>query len=406
VSWTTLALSAALAASSYVAPIAAADEISATAPSASAEQIAALIRQLGSDRFSAREAASDQLAQIGLPAFGALEEASRSRDREVRYRAERILTLIRRNDLERRLAAFVARTGKADDQLPAWSRFRAAHGDTTLSRQLFVEMQRAEPELLAALDNNPRDAVELLGRRLAERQAGQLRPGSAALAIPPAELCAHLFVAGEPDAPLSSISLALIFGQCRQLSLSPREAAGTEDLVRRMLGRAIARTDARAAATAFALAVQFDLKEGLVPAVKLLEEPTAPANQSGQLAALNYIARMGDESHLGAVERLLENATVLQKVRLGGVEREWQLRDAALATLVLLTRQDTKEYFKAPTGVNVQQFSLSVLSAGFDNDEQRQAAISKWKDFASKRPKARAPAKDQPAAPAPQPKMP
>src|SRR5262245_38530451 len=79
-------------------------------------QIDALVRDLGSERFAAREAASDRLARIGLPAFSALEEASRHSDREIRFRAERILTLIRKNDLERRLAAFAAGTGKGDEE--------------------------------------------------------------------------------------------------------------------------------------------------------------------------------------------------------------------------------------------------------------------------------------------------
>src|SRR5262245_45610322 len=75
-------------------------ELPPAAAGASPEQIATLIQELGSDRFSTRESASDRLARIGLPAFTALEEASHHADREIRFRAERILTLIRKHDLE------------------------------------------------------------------------------------------------------------------------------------------------------------------------------------------------------------------------------------------------------------------------------------------------------------------
>jgi hypothetical protein len=54
-----------------------------------------LIRQLGSDDFHQREAASEGLARIGEPALAALRKAKASaRDLEVRRRAQRLIVSI------------------------------------------------------------------------------------------------------------------------------------------------------------------------------------------------------------------------------------------------------------------------------------------------------------------------
>ena len=65
------------------------------ADKADAAAIKRLVEELGADEFAAREAATEQLTQIGLPAFKAVEEAIQHPDREVRYRAERVLAALR-----------------------------------------------------------------------------------------------------------------------------------------------------------------------------------------------------------------------------------------------------------------------------------------------------------------------
>jgi hypothetical protein len=64
-----------------------------------------LVRQLGSDRFEEREAASKALAAIGLPAFGALRDALGDEDAEIRRRAELLLDRLRPRMLNRARSA-------------------------------------------------------------------------------------------------------------------------------------------------------------------------------------------------------------------------------------------------------------------------------------------------------------
>ncbi len=402
------ALTVALAFSALDA--AAAEPAAATKPGP--EQIASLVRDLGSDRFSTREAASDRLARLGLPAFTALEEATRHTDREIRFRAERILTVIRKNDLERRLAAFVAGTGKEDYDLPAWSRFSKGYGDSEASRQMFVEMQRAEPELLSALEREPRAAVEVLGRRLAERMMNQARVINTNLPSASAgEVSAYLFVAAEEDATVSASSLQLLlslsYQPVRLMIRSPKQG----ELTKKMVANVIRRCDVDAALSWMGLARELELKEGLVLALKVLERHDR-LNQSMAsvlAAALACIADLGDESQVPAVEKLLDNKIKMSTGSVSVIEngqrviraKEMQVRDAALATLVMLTKQDAKEYYgqeiAARNAANPSYSTFPALIVGFETGENgetlRAAAQKKWADYKARQ-------KEPPAAPA------
>jgi hypothetical protein len=66
------------------------------AKNADADRIDKLIEQLGSAKFSEREAASKELEKIGVPALDALQKAAKSTDLETRRRAQSIIAKVRR----------------------------------------------------------------------------------------------------------------------------------------------------------------------------------------------------------------------------------------------------------------------------------------------------------------------
>jgi hypothetical protein len=394
---------AAVVAAACLARPAAAD---VTAPAkASPEQIAILIRELGHERFATRESASDRLARIGLPAFAALEEATRTGDREVRFRAERILNRIRKSDLERRLAAFIAGTGGDDYELPAWDRFQKRYGDSEVSRRMFVEMQRAEPELLATLQRDPRAAVEVLGRRLQERSmipvrgVGQM-PGT----VSTPELSAFLFVAAEEDTPVSTNSQYFLLQFCRQPAFSEALRSPQDgELAKKILGGVIRRAEGEASLYAMQLAIDYELKDGLTPALKIIEQHGTWNAASGTMAimALGCVASTGDASHVPLLEKLLDNQTqiytssvrVVQNGQPTMITKEVQVRDAALASLVMLTKQDMKDYYDEAENARVaasRRQPLQVQVIGFDvkAPQKREAALKKWADYkARQKPK-------------------
>lgn len=358
-----------------------------------------LIAQLGDAKFAARKSAADQLAKIGLPAYQALEDATHDGDREIRYRAEKLLSLIRQNDLNRRLTIFLASLDSPEDRtLPSWSRFKAAFGNSATTRSLFVEMQRAEGELLAQLHNEPRQATELLGKKTLEYASDLNRLSREKGSLPLGQIAAVLFVAGEPDVKPSSNTVALLlqFGtQPAIRDLAPltnstdKETAEKVVAVRKLLGTVISRAEGVATQQAVQLAANYDLKQGLAPALKMLEAPGRIRFTIQQSMLL--VVKYGDETHLPALEKLFTDNTLLSTSSSGGVRREIQVRDSALAAAVLMTKQELKDYFSLPSNLNLQQGqgtgiqSTAYLMAGFPNDELRLKSFKQWEIFKEKK---------------------
>jgi hypothetical protein len=367
------------------------------AKSATPERIAELISQLGNDEFTLRETAAEELTQIGLPAFAALEAAGKNPDREIRYRSLRILGLIRHEDMQRRLEAFLAGKEDEDYQLPGWARFKKSYGEDAQSRALFVEMQRADPDLLQALEEGPQRAAEAVSQRSIQfQQALQL---GAQQQAPLGQVAATLFVSAEEDVSLSVQTMTMVLNQCFQqayrdtLTNSPRR-----DLPRKMLGSIIRRSEGTAAYTALNVAYQLNLPEGIEPAVKLLNNPTQPYMLP---QALMLVARSGDAAHLPAIEKLLGNKTMITRSTEANkkITYELQVRDAALAAAVLLSKQELKAYFEGakdqPQPGDFQQIFFNPRLIGFADEQARAAANEKWTKYRAESSK--------PPAPSPQP---
>lgn len=369
-------------------------------PVADPARLAALVAQLGSEDFSEREAASEALMRVGLPAFGALEAATEHPDREVRYRSVRILAQIRELDLQRRLDAFLSGKEEPDEYpLPGWSRFEKAYGDTSHSRQLFVDLQRADPELMQALEREPKSAAELLGQRTQQHQDA-LRFGGGQQQLTLGQIMTMAFVAAQEDLTPADHTLSMVLGYCQQ---SPyREAMNNptkREIPRKMVGALIRRSEDNSAYQAMMLAITYSLDDGLVPAVRILKQGARVPHMS--LYALMTVAKLGDRSHLPLVEKLLDDKSVVTRTQQNKVIHEIQIRDAALAAGVLLTKQDLKAYYpdrgEFPTS-DPQQVFFNPKLIGFspeptpgDGQEQKEdpraAVLKKWQEFKARQPR-------------------
>jgi hypothetical protein len=367
--------------------LSAADETPGAA--ATPEHIVELIGQLGNDEFTLRETATEELTRIGLPAFAALEAAGKNPDREIRYRSQRILGLIRQLDMQRRLEAFLS--GKDEEegyQLPGWSRFKKSYGDDQQTRTLFVEMQRADADLLRALEEGPRFAADAVAQRTSQfQQSLQLGLQQQASL---GQVSATLFVAAQDDVALSAQTMSLVLNHCFQQS--QRELltnSSQRELPRKMLGSIIRRTEGQAAYTAISVAYQLNLPEGIEPAVKVLTNPAQPYMVP---QALMLVAKSGDAAHLLAVEKLLENKTVITRATEGNksVTYELQVRDTALAAAVLLSKQELKDYFdpQAQQLTDFQQIFFNARLIGFADEATRAKSFDKWAQFRGTQPKA------------------
>jgi hypothetical protein len=353
-------------------------------PKPQATRTEALIEQLGSAEFAERESATDELTRMGLAAFSALETAATHPDREVRFRVQRILGTIRELDLQRRLDAFLAGKEEGEYALPGWSRFKKSYGDDGAARQLFVELQRTDGDLMRALEDNPRSAADLLLARTQQQQLLQ-RSGMQSMSLP--QIVSWLFVASEEDVALQTQTMSMVFNACHHQALrdalnDPKRKA----IPRKMLGSVIRRSEDWAAYNAMILATNFELEEGLIPAEKILKNGAGAPHMSQY--ALMTVARLGNESHLPLVEKLLEDQGVVTQMQQDKVKWVVQVRDAALATAVLLTKQDFKDYFtgrpELPAGSNLQQVFFNPRLIGFEDDQQRSAVFKKWTEYKAK----------------------
>ena len=349
------------------------------------ERVNKLIADLGNTEYTVRESATEELARIGLAAYSALEAAANHPDREVRYRSQRVLGIIRRHDTERRLEAFLSGQETSNEYpLPAWSRFRKAYGDGGEQRRLFVEMQRIEGEFMRAMEENPRRAAEMLTQRVL-----QARNSQQAVSQPPSigQVTASLFVAADPEVSLPDEALAALFGQCFQVR-DLIEGNRRGDIPRKMLGQIVSRCEGAAAFQAMGVAQQFKLPEGIEPATKILKSHdgirTAPLTQH----ALITIAKLGDASHLPLVdsERLMNDPSQVAQFKENETTYIIQLRDVALATAIVLSKQDLKSYFDVPPNQQLDDPQMIFLNArliGFPNDQKRAAVFAKWDKYKS-----------------------
>jgi hypothetical protein len=171
----------------------------------------------------------------------------------------------------------------------------------------------------------------------------------------------------------------VLYGFCHQQSFRTELSEGSRrDEVRKLLGSYILRGEDWTAYQGIMLAMQYELKEGLVPAEKMLKVGGNPPHL--QQYAILAVAKLGDKSHMPLLEGQLEDNTRLSARRVNDQTFETQVRDVALAALLHVTGQDPGEYGLDQLQPN-EQLLYNPSTAGFETEEQRAAALAKWKTY-------------------------
>jgi len=353
-------------------------------PAAASAQIDALVRELGSDKFAAREAASRELVRLGMVTQPALERASQSPDAEVRLRARSVLATVIESDFQQRLEAFAADYDGAKSQsLPAWEQFSTQFGNSRLARQLFVEMQRAEPDLLEALAESPAAASDALNDRMR-----QIIDGRRESLMQLGTLASLLFVGAADDVRVGDDGCLHIYPFVVQSTYHRNNKSPLwPGILKKMVGRWIAKdTTPSMTNQNLTLAAQLEMKdEALSIASRVLAEKES-AMSSRQISIL-MIGRFGGHEDLERIEHLLKDTTSCGMVQVENPPRqvEMQIRDVALAAMLQMTGQNLREYGYH----SVQEFGPTVYqlgTLGFSDAEARDAALKKWASWRAERP--------------------
>ena len=190
-------------------------------------------------------------------------------------------------------------------------------------------------------------------------------------------IAALLFAADHEQINLSPQVVNIVARGCYHESLrTALQAASTRNVLRKMLGSWVKRSDNVMGYHSLALAMRYELKEGLVPAIKYLRNPGDPPHL--RQSAILVISKLGDESHLALLEKLLDDKSLCASQRINNVTFETQIRDVALAAILTIKKLNPKEFgFE-----RLQMDAAGVVSpgtAGFDNDDKRRAALAKWR---------------------------
>ncbi|HTQ39029.1 MAG TPA: hypothetical protein VMJ32_08370 [Pirellulales bacterium] len=356
------------------------------------DDIPALIAKLGDDVFAVREAASNQLARQGIAAKPQLLAALESSDAEVRFRARHILEVVVEADFQKRLSAFSADVdGKQNLSMPGWSSFKRTMGSSQAARQVFVEMQQAEAALLESYEAGPKQAAEKLRAQAAldppttnARGRNIIRPTVTNLG----SILAWLFVAGDPDVPLSDDITARtvmlpqnpVFQEA--VLRTTRESNPQREVCRKIMGRWISRDDLNSTLMMRNLfyAQAFNLQEGVIPAVSILKQAQSPAIV--KCNALMVLERFGGKEHLPLVEPLLTDHQLCFDTGGNTQPMQVQLGDVALVTTIVLSGQDPKNFgFERYQQSERALTNVNLNTIAFASDKDREAAFQKWQEW-------------------------
>jgi hypothetical protein len=342
-----------------------------------------LIQQLGSGQFSVRESATSRLLKMGIEIKPALLAALDDPDAEIRERVRYVMAGVVDSDFQRRLALFAEDAN--DEQhydLPGWARFRELVGTDRAARSLFIEMQRSEMSLMEGLEVSGDQATRILeGRIRAAQITFQARNAPLGGSTSLGSVAALVFVGSDPHIKLSEAS-ALQLGSLAAYQPSFTQAlasSGQSGMLKKIVGAWIAR-DLSPTLTYqnLYIAIRYELKECLEPAVRLLRQPGA-SPQMKPLALL-AVARFGGKEHLPLVEPLMTATDVCGQTPVNGTVYVTQLRDFALFAAVQLAGQRPKDFgFTRISGT--EPLISQGSNIGFRSSAEREDAFKKWNDW-------------------------
>ena len=357
------------------------------------DSIEGWINDLADDDFQTRQHAEQQLLKTGTAALEALESKHDAADNELRLRAARIIGLIVRASLEQSIDDFIA----AKISLPGWPTYSATVGMGETARNNFVELYREQHEVLDRLDE-PGDGFALLQETLEKSEKANRRPTPATSNLTTCLSIQIIRRLSEVSDPTTLATIRKPLGDYFQRESMRSRGAGQSDAMS-ALHRAAAvvwleleDTDSFELSKRLQTALVLNLPEGLKPALRALGQDQ-PIHSGALRNGLLLVSRYGDKSHVELLMKFLDNNTLLNTARRrakngnaanGNLEilvYTTQVGDLALATMINLTEQKYQDY-----GINLDESpyndpTLPARLAGFQTDEERNAARKKWSEW-------------------------
>ncbi len=363
-----------------------------TIPSAETAKAKSLVAKLASADFGERESAQELLAQMGRFALPALRDGLNSHPSpEVRFRCQSLLPRASAAELQARLDTFLADTdGKFDHDLPGWNEFSKIGGRSPASRSVFTHLigEPENRELLLAIGGPKKELGELVAARKQDLYARRYQrvPNTPIRQPTVAEVMALVFAESQVatnTVPRSiSISVLVAAPDVREAVLDTGDKG---KIYKSLLVHWVdTRDDAASLYQAITVATNLNLKEAATTAAKLVNLKGATAYYRAQ-AALTLV-KLEAREQLPTLEKLLGEEQVMITIRMGvnAEPIQIQLRDAGLASCLLLTGQDPEDY----GFVGRYKSSGTSMRYNYSNwyvtPDKRAAAFDKWNKWRAK----------------------
>ena len=338
--------------------------------------IADLVMRLRAPSFRERLQAESDCRVTGPAAIPALMKALQSPDPELRRRAQQLIEQIEEDGLADLIEAFLV-PGSATT-LPGWPLVADMVEDTPEFRAAYAEILRGNSRLAHALSHPSLLAAELL-RQI---QNAGMPSGSVPQRISTPNASAVLLMLIHPEANHLAGSANLSVQTIRQGVVQGVNETAPGQLLQALLTRWVVTSRTGTAFDRLSIAWQLSLPESVTPALEMLEQKGSPHQL--QIAFLAII-RFGGAPEMAAVETRLEDAQVLNIGR--GPDNQpngsTQLRDQALATLIVMNKQDPTQFGLKALPVDVSK-NVTALVVSFENEAQREAAFEKWRNWSVK----------------------
>ncbi len=353
-----------------------------------ASSIESLVQELSSRKFAERQNAMSQLIRLGSPAIPALEKAMDNGNRELRFRAQRVLDSVEQNAYQLKLEAFM-QSGDEAAALPGWTDFRELAGASSESRRLFVLMCRAEPAIMRNLSRQPSSRSNLIANRCKELQ--QLFRTYKRDSIQLGTVAALLFVGGLKGTQVDDTSVKTIYSVCnydafrnemytrKTNSTIQYKRTGRSEILRTIFAVWMKHGQSWDAQMAFNLAMQYDIRQSLPRAIELVRNPKTPCHVAQ--IALVAVTRFGTMANIPDLETRIDDKSFCGVAqRIGQKLHQTQLRDVALAGALLLADKNPRDFgFDRISYTSSKQLNYSTV--GFADEESRTEVRSQWDEL-------------------------
>jgi hypothetical protein len=297
------------------------------------KQIARWIEQLGSIQFAEREQATAGLRAVGRDALSSLKEtAANHDDLEVRMRAADVAKGIVQGETAGRIDAFLA---GQDVGLEGWPVATKILGDGLRVRELYVDLVMRHEDVAQSLMGSSTDRAQALRLAIVQIQRGMFVERR----LPTeADAIALLMLVNDRNVPVNRVDENALFSVLRKeaSSLLLRDPQLAEPF-RQLLGGWMTRSDTSNRQEMLWFAMSWDLQEARPLVIRTLEDSSDPATLSMAAQAASRFATLED---LAKLKPLLDDERpAAEQQYAGGTIVQAQVRDAAMAAIILLSRK-------------------------------------------------------------------